>query len=756
MAKKALCFLAGVLSVQQLPMLPDNLSLLAAACAALVLAFFRYWRGALSITGFLWAVLVANDHLEQRLVEHLAGQDIAIEGVITDLPESDSDHTRLNFSVTQSTKAIPNKLRLTWYHPPETALKAGQQWRLTTRLKPPHGNFNPGGFDYERWLLVEGIGATGYIRDQPQPLLIKGAQTGFSLNAWRQQLTEKLDNLLANCPNLPLIKALTLGDDSGLTDTQWEVFRQTGTTHLMVISGSHIGLIAALVYWIIGKLWLRTGIRVCSPQSAAALAALLAAALYAGLTGFSVPAQRAAFMVAIAMIAINQQRHTRPFHILALALWAVLLLDPLVVLLPGFWLSFIAVSLIIYTLAGRLHTPGFVRGSIKINWMASLGLTPLTLFFFQQISLIAPIANLLATPLISLAVVPMALMATLILFISPLLAAKLFLLVDWILQGLWWLLVQLADLPLSTVSHPQPSIWTFLFAVPAILLLLAPKGIPGRWLGVILLFPLIFSEPEKPGPGTFQLTLLDVGQGLSAVVRTANHVLVYDTGAKFSATSDSGQSVIIPYLRSQGIDNINTLIISHGDNDHIGGAESLLKTIKAGQVISSAPSLLSHYSPIACTANQSWQWDDVRFTMLSPGPAKFPSDNNNSCVLHIQSPQGSALLPGDIEADAEKWLTAAYRDQLKANLLIAPHHGSQTSSSANFLNAVKPETILIPAGYRNQFGHPHNDVLARYRSLRINWLKSADDGAIIADIQQRPNLETWRKKAGKYWNYKTH
>jgi len=484
------------------------------------------------------------------------------------------------------------------------------------------------------------------------------------------------------------------------------------------------------------------------------MSALSVAFLYAGLTGFSVPAQRAAFMVAIAMLAVSRQRHSKPFHVLTLALWAVLLLDPLVVLLPGFWLSFIAVSLIIYTLAGRLQQPGFLSGSIKINWVASLGLTPLTLFFFQQVSLIAPLANLLAAPLISLIAVPVALMATLILFISPLLAAKLFLLVDWILQGLWWLLVQLAALPLSTVSHPQLSWWTFLFAVPAILLLLAPKGIPLRWLGLVMLFPLIFSAAEKPNPGTFKLTLLDVGQGLSAVVQTAKHVLVYDTGAKFSAHSDSGQSVIIPYLRSQGIDNIDTLIISHGDNDHIGGAESLLKTINTGQVVTSVPAMLSQHSPIACTAKQSWQWDDVRFTILSPGSKTFPSDNNNSCVLHIQSQHGSALLPGDIEADAETWLAETYRERLAANLLIAPHHGSQTSSTSRFLNAVKPEVILIPAGYRNQFRHPHEDVLARYRNHKINWRKSADDGAIIADIEQRPNLETWRKSSGKYWNYK--
>jgi len=253
MIARALCFLTGVLSVQQLPELPDKPALLAVACTALVLAFYRYWLCVFLIIGFLWAALVAANRLEQRLPEQLAGKDIEIEGIIADLPEYENDHTRFNLTVTKSARTVPAKLRLTWYHP-ETMPKAGQQWRLTVRLKPPHGNFNPGGFDYERWLLVENIGANGYIRDRPQPILLTSRQASFGLSGWRQQLADRLDNLLANYPNLPLIKALTLGDGSSLTATQWEVFRQTGTTHLMVISGSHIGLIAALAYWIIRKI----------------------------------------------------------------------------------------------------------------------------------------------------------------------------------------------------------------------------------------------------------------------------------------------------------------------------------------------------------------------------------------------------------------------------------------------------------------------------------------------------------------------
>ncbi|CAG7856063.1 ComE operon protein 3 [biofilm metagenome] len=752
MVTQVLMFLAGAMAVQQWSAIPDISWILAAIIALAVLAMCRWWHGMFFVLGMTWAAVFATNRLDQRLPESLAGQDIQIQGIISDLPETESNYTRFNFTVNKSNKAIPDKLRLTWYYP-EQAIKAGQEWQLTARLKPPHGNFNPGGFDYERWLFVEGIGASGYVRPRPEPRQQETRKTTASLAAWRQQIADRLDYLLINNNSLPMIKALTLGDGNSLTTKQWEVFRETGTTHLMVISGSHIGLIAGLVYLSIIKLWTRTKIMAWSPQTVAAISAVLAAVWYAGLTGFSVPAQRAALMVAIAMIAIIQQRHTQPYHILALALLAVLIIDPLVVLMPGFWLSFIAVGLIIYTLAGRLEKPGFFRGSIKIIWVTSLGLIPLTLFFFQQVSLIAPLANLLAVPVISLMAVPIALLATLILLISPLLATKLFIVVDITLQGLWWVLTKLAALPISTIAHPQPSWWALLFSVPGILLLLAPKGIPARSLGLILLFPLIFNGTKKLEPGAFTLNLLDVGQGLSAVVQTENHVLVYDTGAKFSATSDSGQSVLIPFLRNQGIEKINTLIISHGDNDHIGGANSLLSAVKTEQIITSVPALMSQYAPVPCTTGQTWVWDNVTFAILSPRPDKFMSENDNSCVLHIKSKHGSALLPGDIEAEAETWLVDNYNDKLKADLLIAPHHGSHTSSTLHFLNSVNPNTILIPAGYRNPFGHPHDEVLARYRNLKINWFNSSDDGAVIADINQHLTITSWRHSAGKYWNF---
>jgi competence protein ComEC len=752
MVARVLFFLIGILLVQQMTELPEPVLLSVLLVGIGIFASIKYWRSCFFMAGVFWAIAFASIRLNDRLPESLAGQDIEIQGTIADLPEHEENHVRFNFAVTKARQAVPNQLRLTWYYPDQT-LKAGQEWLFTVRLKPPHGTFNPGGFDYERWMFVEGIGATGYVRSKPLPKLLDSHSTQASLLVWRRHIAEQLEHLLANSPSLAMIKALTIGDGNSLTPQQWEVFRKTGTTHLMVISGSHIGLIAGLVYLLIVKFWAWTGILAWSPQKVAALLALLIAVFYAGLTGFSVPAQRSALMIAIAMISIIQQRHSRPYHVLAIALLAVLVIDPLVVLSAGFWLSFIAVSLIIYVITGRLAKPGFIKGSLTVNWVTSIGLAPLLLFFFQQVSLIAPVANLIAVPIISLLVVPLALLATVILLIAPLLGAKLFLVVDWALQGLWWILVKLADFPIATLAHNQPSWWALVCAIPGLLLLFAPKGMPSRSLGLIMLFPLVFTGTDKIASGAFKISLLDVGQGLSAVLQTANHVLVYDTGAKFSSTSDAGQSVLVPFLRHQGIYKVDTLIVSHGDNDHIGGVDSLIANMPTDKLLTSVSQQLRQYSPIQCKAGQSWDWDGVKFSVLSPQTQTFLSDNDNSCVLQIQAQHSSVLLTGDIEATAESWLVSTYGNNLKSDLLVAPHHGSQTSSSSSFLKAVRPNVVLIPAGYRNPFGHPHDEVLQRYRHMNIPWFNSSNEGALQVTFNRRLDIESWRATEGQYWNF---
>ena len=753
MIASAMAFLVGLLLVQQFPVLPDSQWLIVVIAIVGIMAWLRYWRWLFFVLGVLWAIVFAMTRLADRLPESLEGIDIPVKGFIADLPEQDERRTRFDFIVTESAQKLPSKLRLSWYYP-DQPIKAGQHWSFAVKLKRPHGSLNPGGFDYERWLFTEGVGATGYVRPAQKPVLLGYNSAWTSIAVWRQSITDRLSLTLSDRPNLALIKALTIGDGNNITQNQWDVFRKTGTTHLVVISGSHVGLVAGLVYFLVLKLWAWTGLLKWSPQRVAAVAAMFVAVFYAGLAGFSVPTQRAVIMLTIVMSAIILQRNTRPFNTLAVALFAVLAFDPLAVLSAGFWLSFLAVSVIVYAIAGRLGKSGYISEVIKINWATSVGLSPLLLFFFQQVSLISPLANFIAVPVISLLAVPLSLLAVVVMLGSPLLASKLFLAVDTILQGLWWLLAHLAELPFATINHAQPSVWALIFAIPGILLLLAPSGIPARWLSLVMFLPLVFTAPKKPDPGSINMTLLDVGQGLSAVVQTANHSLVYDTGAKFSAESDMGQSALLPFLRLQGAGKIDKLIISHGDNDHIGGAVSLMRGIPTEQVLTSVPQQLSDYSPVMCAAGQSWMWDKVKFTLLSPQQA-FVSENDNSCVLKIQSEQGAVLLTGDIEVLAESWLVDTYGNSLKASVLIAPHHGSKTSSSPKLLQAIQPEYVLIPAGYHNQFGHPHLDVLQLYQQIKAKWLTSADSGAITISVKDGSWLvQSMRDTESKYWNVK--
>lgn len=754
MTVNALALLAGNGLLQQLEELPSYPWLLTGVALAGLSLLLRYWSLWFFLCGFLWTSLYAEMRLTDRLQPQFEGRPVRVTGYIADLPKRYDQHSRFDFIVTDASENLPSKLKLSWYHP-EQALKAGQSWSFTVKLKQPHGTLNPGGFDYERWLFSEGIGATGYVRPEPKPVLVNPAGSKQPLIVWRQTLADHLEQVISGSSTGNLIKALTIGDDQGISAEQWNLFRTTGTTHLVVISGSHISLIAGLVYFLALRIWAWSGCLLFSPPKVAAFSAMLAALYYSALAGFSIPTQRALIMLVMVMTALIQQRNFRPDNVLAIALMTILVYDPLATLSAGFWLSFTAVAIIFYIIDGRLAKPSYFMTLIKINWGTSIGLAPLLLAFFQQITLIAPVANLIAVPLISLFIVPLSLLAVLLIAISPAIAQALLLPVGYCLNGLVELLSALANIPTAAINRAAPPIWTLVFAIPGALWLLAPKGIPARWLGLILFIPLLF-PPRPPKPSAMlSLTLLDVGQGLSAVVTTAHHVLVFDAGAKFANDSDLGKTVILPFLHNQGIGQIDHLFVSHGDNDHIGGAESLLQGIPVKQLSTSVPDQLSEHRLTTCQNQQTWNWDQVQFTVLSPPSARFQSENDNSCVLKIESAQGNLLLTGDIEAEAELWLVKNHGKKLAADILVAPHHGSKTSSSPAFLQAVRPQMVLIPAGYRNQFGHPHPAIVKRYQDLRAKWFNTAASGAISCTSQNQGwQVTTQRVATSKYWNFK--
>lgn len=748
-----LAFCIAVLLAQQLPVLCPSPWLYGIGLLPLLAGFkLRSWLPVFFAAGFMLAHYDAQTRLNARLNPQLQGVNIDAEGVIASLPENDAHSVRFNFDVTRSTVRLPAHLRLSWYYPDRT-LKAGQRWHFTVRLKRPHGSFNPGGFDYERWLLLQGIGATGYVRVPAQAQLLGDGGLDYITLRWRQRLSDRLTGLLPESKNLGLIKALTLGDGQSISQKQWEAFRQTGTVHLMVISGSHIALVAGWIYVAVRRLWAFSGWLRYSPQSVAAIASLCGAVSYALLAGFAIPAQRAVIMALAGLLAILLQRRVSTGYALALAALLVTAVQPVAVLAPGFWLSFVAVALIAYMLSGRLRQGYLVMRALKIQWAMALGLTPLLLLFFQQVSLLSLPANFIAVPLIGFVAVPLALLAILLLPVFPPLSRWLLQGVDFTLEGLDWVLNALLSFPFTSVSYPQPSLWALLAASLGALILLAPRGIPGRWLGLALWLPLLFPLREEIEDGAVKMTLLDVGQGLSAVLETRGHRLVFDTGAKYSDSFDMGQAVLLPFLRSKAIAKLDAVIVSHGDNDHRGGLEALLQGMATAQLFSSDPAILRQYAALPCASGRKWQWDGVAFALLTPPSKFFEKENDNSCVLKVESAFGSILLPGDIEADAETWLADNYRERLRADVLIAPHHGSKTSSTALFLNYVKPDTVLIPAGYRNRFGFPHATVLERYRKAGAAPLSTAEAGAITVTLDKHgKSVSAYRQTDRHYWN----
>lgn len=754
----ALGLTGGMLVLQQLPVLPPLWMLLAAGLTALMLLS----RGWVFLPAFLLGLGWAAGYGALRLADALpvvnSRVEVLVEGLVMGIPNRMERGERFDFRVLRVFESpsgrVPAKVRVSWYDAVQP-VKAGQLWRLRLSLRPPRGMANPGGFDYEQWLFAEGIRAVGYVRKSPDNRLNEDSPGVRAwLPAWRQATHDRLTASLGASPVAGLLKALTMGYEDDITPAQWTVLRRTGTTHLIAISGSHIGLVAGFVFFLARALAATLGILRWSPPKIAACAGLMAALLYSALAGFSIPTQRALIMIVVAMGAVLWQRHQRVSQMLALALIAVAAWDPLAVLAPGFWLSFGAVWLIAYGVSGRLIPAGQGRLLWRINWVTALGLAPLLLLFFRQVSLVSPLANLLAVPVLGTLLIPLCLTATLLLSLIPPLGHWLLALAELIMSGAWRVLEWLSALPFAQWNKADPPLWTLPFAWLGVLLWLAPRGIPARWLGGVLLLPALLYEPGRPALGAFRLTLLDVGQGLSAVVETRGHTLIFDTGARLSPNFDMGSAVIEPYLRQRGIDRITALVISHGDNDHIGGARSVLTAFPVEAIYTSATDALRGFPVIPCAAGQQWAWDNVTFAMLGPVTAS-EKGNDNSCVLQVSGPGGRVLLTGDIEAEGERRLVARWGDELASAVLVVPHHGSKTSSTELLLSRVSPRLALIPAGYLNRFGFPHRDVTARYRTHQVRIMNTGETGAITVDVDASPRPlapQGFREQRRRYWD----
>jgi competence protein ComEC len=769
MLLNVLIFVAGAAVLQtqaQLP--PPALALLLIPGAALVFVLwrlrFRIAAGGASkpiifFAGFFWAALFAHLRLANGLPESLEGIDIELTGIVASLPHTSDAGTRFDFEVERASEAeVPPRLSLSWYRNKDGALPeihAGQRWTLVTRLKRPHGTYNPHGLDYEAWLLERNIRATGYVRENAANRLL--GDSSQWLHRTRERIRENFYAKLGSAPYVGVLVALAIGDQRAIPKAQWEVFTRTGVNHLMSISGLHVTMVSGLIFALVNFLWVRTPrLNTRFPAiKAAAVAGALAAVAYAALAGFAVPAQRTVYMLLALAAALIFARAATATGALGAALMLVVVLDPWAVLASGFWLSFAAVALIVYVSVGRLRGPHWLMAWTHMQWAITLGLVPLMLVLFQQTSLVSPLANAFAIPLVSLAVVPMTLLAA----IPPLdfLLVPAHALIALCMPALEFL----SAAPATVWQQHAPPAWTLAVALMGALLLLAPRGTPARFSGAAAFLPLFLTTPAAPAEGAFSLTVLDVGQGLAVVVRTQNHALLYDAGPEFANDSDAGERIVVPFLRGEGISKLSSLIVSHDDSDHSGGAESVLRTTPvqwlASSLANSHPIAAQMENKVQCHAGQFWEWDGVRFEMLHPKIESYADaklkDNARGCVLKISSQHGSALLAADIEQREENELLARDPQVLRSDVLIAPHHGSKSSSNEKFVRQVNPKTVIFSAGYRNRFGHPRPEIVERYGEIGAELLRTDHDGALLLDFSStQVSARKWRRERQRYWH----
>nr|WP_295775281.1 DNA internalization-related competence protein ComEC/Rec2 [Rhodoferax sp.] len=750
---------------------------------------------ALGLLSFSFTGLRATTYLADALDPVLEGRDVQVVGVVASLPQRNESGLRFRLEVESAALngqpvRVPPLMDAGWYGGTFSAgpavladvattkladavlpasaqnrmpgnVRAGERWQMTLRLKAPHGSRNPFGFDYELWLWEQGVQATGYVRASAKdPVPQRMAQTWLHpVVLARQVVRERIYRQVAERQFAGMIAALVVGDQAAIDRVDWDVFRATGVAHLVSISGLHITMFAWGAAWAVGWLWRRSG-RLCialPAPSAALVGGVLLATAYAVFSGWGVPAQRTCLMLAtVALLRLSGARWPWPL-VWMLACAVVVVCDPWALLQAGFWLSFVAVGVLFATDSGAGNADSTRAGVLKHQmlsglreqWVITVALTPLTLLLFGQVSVVGLAANALAIPWITLVVTPLAMLGVLVPALWDVAAGA--------ISGLYAYLQWLASLSWASIAVAVPPLWAGAAGVLGGSLLVLPWSWRLRVLGLPLLLPVLLWRAPLPAPGQFELLAADIGQGNAVVVRTANHALLYDAGPRFSLESDAGHRVLVPLLQALHT-RLDTLVLSHRDMDHVGGAPAVLAMQPQAELLSSieASNPLQTLRPTKrCVAGQHWEWDGVQFDVLHPQAADYDTaakSNPMSCVLRISNGAQTAMLVGDIEQPQEAALVAQGVG-LRADVLLVPHHGSKTSSSAAFLDAVAPRFAIVQSGYRNRFGHPAPTVLARYGERRIQFVDSPHCGAYTWQSWQVQNGACLRTQGLRYWHH---
>ena len=755
--------------------------LLISLCAALLGFGQTGWR----------AAQFASTALDARL----EGVDIRVTGVIAGMPQRDESGLRFRLDV-ESAQTIgegrlqpvklPPRIQLSWYrslprlsedaalapfaelHAGGGELRAGERWQLTARLKAPHGNLNPHGFDYELWLWEQGIAATGYVRATPRELArgdgpIKLGDTWqHPIEAQRQRVRDAILERVSQPQLAGVVAALAVGDQASIDRSDWDIYRATGVAHLMSISGLHITMFAWGAALIVGGFWRRSmRLTLAMPAQHAALVGGLALAMsYALFSGWGIPAQRTVWMLCcVALLKFSGKRWPWPL-VWLLVLAGIVAVDPWALLSAGFWLSFVAVGILFTMDAGsergrtaqlqRAGLRGRLLRMLREQWVITLALAPLSLLLFNQVSVVGLLANAMAIPFVTLVVTPLALLGV---AVGPLwqLAAG-------AVQVLNAALAWFAQIPFATISVAASAGWISVCALFGAIFCIMRLPWAVRCAGAVMVLPVLLATPPRPPDGEFALLAADIGQGNAVLVQTAHHSLLYDAGPRFSRESDAGQRTIVPLLRALG-EKLDIVLISHRDADHIGGAAAVLQMQSQARLISSIEAeheLQEIRTAERCQAGQRWQWDGVDFEILHPQESDYAQaakPNTLSCVLRVSNGQRAALLTGDLEAAQEARLVQNGVN-LKADVLLVPHHGSKTSSSPEFLDAVQPSSAWVQAGYRNRFQHPVPEVLARYQARGIAVIQSSQCGAARWQSDEAAKINCQRATHAKYWHHR--
>lgn len=708
------------------------------------------------VAAFVVTAAVAQSRLDARWPVEAGQRDVAVIGWIDEFPTAAPERAAFSLRVVETAvPGVPERLRLSWYDPPQ-GLEAGATLELEARIRSPRGLANPGRFDYERWLFAERIGATGYVREGR---VVTGDALALAQRwlRYRASLAARIEAAASSASGAALLVALTLGERRGFSDEHWTDLRRTGTSHLVAISGLHVGLVAALVFWLTRSACLRT-IFAHRAYATAALASAVAAFAYAALAGFAVPTQRAVVMVVAALAIAASRRVTDPLDGIAAALLVVLAIDPLATLSVSFWLSFGAVAvLLLLATRGVLSAPAasraraFARGirtAAGLQLAITLALAPFVAAFFGELSISSPLVNFVAIPVFSFFMVPISLIAA----ASVTVGAQGLGLVEAAAAAAdlaWRGLHAAAQWPWSTVALPLGGDWRTWVAGAAAVLAIPAHALPGRRLLWLALLPMIAARPPRPPPGEAQLLVLDVGHGLAALVQTATHDLLYDAGPVFRSGFDTGSEIVVPALARRGVDNLDLLVLSHADADHAGGAQSVLAAYADARVLKGPD--VDAVDGEVCVAGKRWRWDGVTFEILHPAAAFADRGNESSCVMRVVARGGSILMTGDVEARGERAL--ASRGDIAADVVLVPHHGSATSSSQPLVASVQAKLAIVSAAHDNRWDFPREEVVRRWRAAGAAMLVTADTGAITVRLRNgAPVVDTQRHSAKRYWH----